>query len=221
MASRSRTRTIVEVVFSWEVGSLSEVLASLADPLAKLPHLKKLTLASIAIQDDDLRSLASLQQLEDLQLNCDLTGAGVAHLARLPRLTSLGFFCARSSPTRRDPDPRPAAAASGCGSPTRRASQTPDSSSCGLMPRLLEELTLRRPGHPRGARCPQGVSGTQEGLTHRAVRDPLHPRSASATAGRPSAVRGDELTVRLGVPLPPIRQREDSAAQDGGPMACS
>ena len=85
-------RAIVEVVLN---GSrvTPEVLASLADPLAKLPHLKKLTLASNAIQDDDLRSLASLEQLEDLQLNCDLTGAGVAHLARLPRLTSLGFFC--------------------------------------------------------------------------------------------------------------------------------
>lgn len=85
-------RAIVEVVF---MGSqvTPEVLAALADPLAKLPHLRKLTLASNAIRDDDLRSLASLQQIEDLQLNCDLTGAGVAHLANLRGLTSLGFFC--------------------------------------------------------------------------------------------------------------------------------
>lgn len=85
-------RSIVEVVLT---GSrlTPEVLASLAESLAKLPQLRKLTIASNAIQDDDLRSLAVLQQIEDLQLNCDLTGAGVAHLASLQGLTSLGFFC--------------------------------------------------------------------------------------------------------------------------------
>lgn len=69
------------------------VLASLADPLAKLPRLRRLTLMSNAIRDDDLESLAALQQLEDLQLNCHLTGAGVSHLAGLQNLTGLGFVC--------------------------------------------------------------------------------------------------------------------------------
>ncbi|AMV22347.1 hypothetical protein [Planctomyces sp. SH-PL14] len=85
-------RSIVEVVLTG--GRLTpEALASLAAPLAKLPKLKKLTIASKLIRDDDLRSLALLQQLEDLQLNCDVTGAGVAHLGSLQGLTSLGFFC--------------------------------------------------------------------------------------------------------------------------------
>lgn len=72
-----------------------ESLGDLVKPLAKLPHLRRLVIISNEIQDDDLRLLAGIPQLKDLQLNCHLTGAGVAHLAPLRELTSLGFFCSQ------------------------------------------------------------------------------------------------------------------------------
>jgi hypothetical protein len=72
-----------------------ESLGSLVKPLSELPHLRRLVIISNEIQDDDLRLLAGIPHLKDLQLNCRLTGAGVAHLAPLRELTGLGFFCSQ------------------------------------------------------------------------------------------------------------------------------
>ena len=85
---------IVEVVFRGAGERVTpESLGSVAKLLATQPHLKRLTVASKLIHDEDLRIFTALPQLEDLQLDCHITGAGVAHLAGLQKLTSLGFFC--------------------------------------------------------------------------------------------------------------------------------
>ena len=85
-------RPIVEVVVLNNELTPAD-LPSLVTSLASLPHLRKLTLMSGRIRDDDLQHLAPLRQLQDLKLNCHLTGSGVAHLAPLPDLTSLSFVC--------------------------------------------------------------------------------------------------------------------------------